>query len=129
MARISKATQQKQVNRNKSIFERLTEQHPERTRPTANQQPPSDADAQSDLPVAGGSVKQKIRSKDITGLKYFDKLAPLLERLHDDGCERDKAGNRDLHFDQYCMLVLLYLFNPVVTSLRAVQQASELDKV
>ena len=27
------------------------------------------------------------------------------------------------------MLILLYLFNPVVTSLRAVQQASELDKV
>ena len=74
-------------------------------------------------------MKPKIRSKDITGLKYFDKLAPLLERLHDDGCKRDKAGNRDLHFDQYCMLILLYLFNPVVTSLRAVQQASELDKV
>jgi len=52
-----------------------------------------------------------------------------LERLHDDGCKRDKAGNRDRHFDQYCMLILLYLFNPVVTSLRAVQQASELDKV
>jgi len=79
--------------------------------------------------VAGATVKPKIRSKDITGLKYFDKLAPLLERLHDDGCKRDKAGNRDLHFDQYCMLILLYLFNPVVTSLRAVQQASELDKV
>lgn len=42
---------------------------------------------------------------------------------------RDKAGNRELHFDQYCMLILLYLFNPVVTSLRGLQQASELDKV
>ena len=31
--------------------------------------------------------------------------------------------------DQYCMLVLLYLFNPIVSSLRAVQQASELKKV
>lgn len=73
--------------------------------------------------------KDKIESKDITGLKYFDKLAPLLERLHDDGCERDKAGNRTLHFDQYCMLILLYLFNPIVTSLRGIQQASELQKV
>ena len=27
------------------------------------------------------------------------------------------------------MLILLYLFNPVVTSLRAAQQASELDKI
>jgi Transposase DDE domain len=71
----------------------------------------------------------KIKESDISGLKYFDKLAPLLERLHDDGCERDKAGNRELHFDQYCLLILLYLFNPVVTSLRGIQQASELQKV
>ena len=72
---------------------------------------------------------EKIQSKDITGLKYFDQLAPLLQRLHDDGCERDKAGNRKLHYDQYCMLLLLYLFNPIVTSLRGIQQASELKKV
>ena len=45
------------------------------------------------------------------------------------GCERDKAGNRTLHFDQYCLLVLLFLFNPVVRSLRAIEQASELRKV
>jgi len=73
--------------------------------------------------------RPKVREEDVTGLKYFDRLAPLLQRLHDDGCERDKAGNRQLHFDQYCMLVLLYLFNPTVSSLRAIQQASELKKV
>ena len=76
-----------------------------------------------------GKKRDDIREKDISGLKYFDKLAPLLARLHDDGCQRDKAGNRELHLDQYCMLVLLYLFNPVVTSLRGIQQASELEKV
>ena len=76
-----------------------------------------------------GKKKDKIESGDITGLKYFDKLAPLLERLHDDGCERDRAGNRQLHYDEYCLLILLYLFNPVVTSLRGIQQASELEKV
>ncbi|MCE9556732.1 MAG: IS4 family transposase, partial [Planctomycetes bacterium] len=53
----------------------------------------------------------------------------MLERLHDSGCERDRAGNRTLHFDQYCMLILLYLFNPVVKSLRGLQQASELKNV
>ena len=74
-------------------------------------------------------AKPKIQDSDITGLKYFDQLAPLLERLRDDACERDKAGNRELHFDQYCLLILLYLFNPVVTSLRGIQQASELQKV
>jgi hypothetical protein len=73
--------------------------------------------------------QEKIQEKDITGLKYFDKLNPLLERLHEEGCERDTAGNRQLHFDQYCMLILLYLFNPIVTSLRGIQQASELGKV
>ena len=73
--------------------------------------------------------REKIKDADVTGLKYFDQLAPLLQRLHEDACQRDKAGNRELHFDQYCMLVLLYLFNPVVSSLRAIQQASELKKV
>lgn len=73
--------------------------------------------------------KPDITSRDIIGLKYFHQLAPLLERLHDVGCQRDRAGNRDLHYDQYCMLVLLYMFNPVVTSLRGLQQASELQKV
>jgi hypothetical protein len=72
---------------------------------------------------------ERIREQDITGLKYFDRLAPLLERLRDVGCERDRAGNRELHYDQYCLLVLLYLFNPIVTSLRGIQQASELTKV
>lgn len=76
-----------------------------------------------------GHKREEVREKDLTGLKYFDKLAPLLARLHDVGCQRDKAGNRTLHFDQYCMLVLLFLFNPVVRSLRAIEQASELRKV
>ena len=70
-----------------------------------------------------------LQEKDITGLKYFERLAPLLETLHQDACERDKAGNRALHFDQYCLLILLYLFNPIVRSLRGIQQASELHKV
>lgn len=73
--------------------------------------------------------ERKLTEKDISGLKYFHKLDGLLSQLHNVGCERDTAGNRTLHMDQYCMLVLLYLFNPIVSSLRAVQQASELKKV
>jgi hypothetical protein len=76
-----------------------------------------------------GKKREDVREEDVSGLKYFDKLAPLLARLHTVGCQRDKAGNRDLHFDQYCLLVLLFLFNPAVRSLRALQQASELKKV
>lgn len=76
-----------------------------------------------------GPKREEVREQDVTGLKYFDKLAPLLARLHDVGCGRDKAHNRTLHFDQYCLLVLLCLFNPVVRSLRALAQASALRKV
>jgi hypothetical protein len=76
-----------------------------------------------------GKKREEIRDEDVTGLKYFDKLQPLLKRLHDVGCQRDKAGNRKLHMDEYCLLVLLFLFNPLARSLRALQQASELRKV
>jgi len=76
-----------------------------------------------------GKKREKVRDEDVTGLKYFDKLQPLLKRLHGVGCQRDKAGNRKLHMDEYCMFVLLFLFNPIVRSLRAIQQASELRKV
>lgn len=73
--------------------------------------------------------ERKLRDHDIQGLKYFRKLQPLLARLHEVGTKRDVAGNRDLHMDQYCTLILLWLFSPLVDSLRGLQQASELDKV
>lgn len=73
--------------------------------------------------------REKVRAEQLTGFKYFDRLGPLFARLHEVGCGPDKAHNRTLHFDQYCALVLLYLFNPVVVSLRSLQQASELKKV
>ena len=73
--------------------------------------------------------RQKIRAKDIQGLKYFRALRPLLEHLHQVGTERDRAGNRQLHMDHYCMLVLLWLYSPIIDSLRGLQQASELKKV
>lgn len=71
----------------------------------------------------------RLTEKEIVGLKYFDQLLPLFERLHNDGCQRDKAGNRELHYDQYCLMVLVFLFNPICSSLRALQQASELKNV
>ena len=73
--------------------------------------------------------REPIREEGVQGLKYFRKLWPLFERLHDVGCGRDKAGNRELFMDQYCSLVLLFLFNPCIRSLRALQQASELKNV
>jgi hypothetical protein len=73
--------------------------------------------------------REQIREQDVVGLKYFRRLLPLFERLHEVGCGRDKARNRQLHMDQYCSLILLFLFNPCLRSLRSLQQASELKNV
>lgn len=73
--------------------------------------------------------RAELRERDIQGLKYLDLLLPMLDRLHEVGCQRDKAGNRRLHYDEYCLLLLLFLFNPVVRSLRGLQQASQLKNV
>jgi len=73
--------------------------------------------------------RHEIQAQEVQGLKYFKALSGMLESLHTVGCERDRAGNRLLHMDQYVCLVLLYLFNPICTSLRSLQQASELKKV
>ena len=73
--------------------------------------------------------RKKIKEEQLQGFKYFKAIAGMLESLHEAGCQRDRAGNRLLHMDQYMSLLLLYMFNPICTSLRAVQQASELKKV
>ena len=80
--------------------------------------------AQPDAPA-----EPVIREKDLVGFKYFQKILPLLARLHDDGCARDKAHNRHLHYDQYATLLLLFFFNPIVTSMRGLVEASKLEKV
>lgn len=73
--------------------------------------------------------REEIKEEELQGLKHFKFLNTLLERLHDTAGARDRAGNRRLHYDQYAALILLYFFNPVVTSLRGIQQASELTRV
>ncbi len=73
--------------------------------------------------------KPKIKEEDLHGFKHFKLLMPVLDGLHDNACQRDRAGNRKLHFAQYTALILLYFFNPIVTSLRGIQQVSELKKV
>lgn len=73
--------------------------------------------------------RHEIKEHELQGLKYFKPIAGLLEKLHRVGCERDRAGNRRLHMDQYVALLLLYMFNPLCASLRSLQQASKLEKV
>jgi len=75
------------------------------------------------------SRQPKPAAADLQGFKYFAMITPLLARLHDAGTAGDKAGNRRLFFDQYAALLLLYFFNPILTSLNGLQQASGLAKV
>lgn len=70
-----------------------------------------------------------IGPEDIQGLKYFKLLNNVLTRLRDVGTARDRAGNREFFFDQYASLLLVYFFNPALTSLRGIQRASQLEKV
>jgi len=74
-------------------------------------------------------ARPAVQAKNIRGLKYFKLLRPLLAPLHDLGTERDRAGNRGFFFDDYASLILLFFFNPSLNSLRALQQASDLDNV
>lgn len=76
-----------------------------------------------------GQKRDKIEQGDLQGFKYFKILAGLLESLQQAGCARDRAHNRVLHMDQYITLLLMYMFNPVCSSLRAIQEASDLAKV
>ena len=70
-----------------------------------------------------------IDPRQLSGIRQLRQLLPLLSSLREVGCDRDSAGNRDLHFDQYVTLVLLYLFNPMLGSMRALQRASAVEKI
>lgn len=83
-------------------------------------------DAPQDTDVAAATP---LREVEVVGLKHFKRLMPLLDRLEQVGCERDTAGNRRLFMNDYCATVLLYLFNPMINSLRMLQEAMLLPHV
>lgn len=68
-------------------------------------------------------------AQDLQGFKYLNDVLPLLQRLHPSGTGSDRAGNRLFFFDHYVALLLLYFFNPILTSRNALVQASRLAKV
>jgi hypothetical protein len=82
-----------------------------------------------DGPAAQAQQRLLFDPQKLEGFKYFELLRPVLQQLHDVGTERDRAGNRQLFYDQYTAAILFYFFNPVLTSLRGLQQASGLEKV
>src|SRR3954469_19543830 len=66
---------------------------------------------------------------DLRGFKQLRRVAGLLSFLHESGCARDTSGNRALHFDDYVLLVLLYLFNPLIDSMRTLQKVAGLPEM
>jgi hypothetical protein len=75
------------------------------------------------------SANEQITVKQLQGIKQLRRVAGLLSAVHRAGCDRDKAGNRALHFDDYVLLILLYLFNPLIDSMRALQKVSALPEL
>jgi hypothetical protein len=73
--------------------------------------------------------RPKLQEKDLQGFRLLRPLQSLLGQLRDVGCARDRAGNRDLHMDQYMVLLLLAIFTPLCRSVRALQQAGSFAKV
>lgn len=72
----------------------------------------------------GRPKKRAIEEQDVSGFKLLDLLSEFLAALRD-----ESNPNRDLHFDHYVTLLVLYFFNPVLTSLRGLQAATEFPKI
>jgi hypothetical protein len=72
--------------------------------------------------------RPKLKDSDLQCLGHLRRVFPLLERLHEVGCKRDRAGNRQLFFDDYFKLVLLYVWNPAIQSIADLQQAAALPR-
>jgi hypothetical protein len=69
--------------------------------------------------------KPPITEKSIQGFKYLRAFHSLLKPLADIPIH----GNRQFTMEQYVSLLLLYFLNPVLTSLRSLQQATGLNNV
>jgi hypothetical protein len=74
-------------------------------------------------------MAKDLQVTDVRGARSLAAVQKLFSRLRSDGTGRDKAGNRQLFADQYVGLILLSFFNPTITSLRAMQQATGLATV
>src|SRR5271157_4092746 len=72
---------------------------------TTNIDPTQQSDAALGLSLPPPKPPTQINARALKGLKYFNLINPLLEHLHECGTQRDRAGNRILHYDQYAAWV------------------------
>lgn len=76
-----------------------------------------------------GKPREELDPATVTGVKYLRMVFRLFDRLAASGCERDRAHNRELFFNQYAGLVLLSFFNPTLQTVDGLSDLSALKKV
>ena len=69
--------------------------------------------------------KPPLRPKDVHGLKYLRSFEELLKPLAD----LPVHGNRQFCMDHWVCLLLLHFFNPVLDSMRALQEATDFQNI
>jgi len=69
--------------------------------------------------------KPTIRPEDVHGLKYLRSFEELLKPLAD----LPVHGNRQFCMDHWVCLLLLHFFNPVLDSMRALQEATDFQNI
>jgi hypothetical protein len=69
--------------------------------------------------------KKKLKASDVQGAKMLGPIIKLLKPLHEH-CDDPK---RKLHYDSFCVWLLLYFFTPILDSMRGLQQASDLPEI
>lgn len=89
---------------------------------TRNLKPLEDDESESER--AEAAAARRLRS-----VRMITPLRRLLKQIHHAGSERDRAGNRQFFYDHYLSLLLLYFVNPSLDSMRALQNASNWEKV
>jgi len=77
----------------------------------------------------GFCLPAPVTTPDLHGWQYFRLLGPWFDHLHTVGTARERAGNRQVLYDQYAPWLLLDFFNPTVTSVRGLQQRTTLAQV
>jgi hypothetical protein len=78
--------------------------------------------------MSRASVKM-LNEQPLPNQGFLRRAGELFASLRSVGCERDSAGNRKLFFNEYCSWVLFYAMTPIVESLQALQEASDLKNL
>lgn len=72
---------------------------------------------------------KRLKEQPLLHEGFLRRAGELFVSLRNVGCERDSAGNRKLFFNEYCSWILFYAMTPIVQSLQALQEASDLQNL